>query len=217
MDRHRDACRDQRGRLAVAAIGRLSDGEHAALAAHVEGCRRCRMELDELTATARVLDEVEPSRTGFSARPRPTPWRRHRVMARPRVEGNARRRPRRWMVAAVVALVVVGLLIAVVDPHAGSGERVELAGPSGVEASAVLEPRRWGTAIRLEVRGLEPGASYRVWLRAPNGARVAAGSFTAPADGAIDVTTGSALPPTHAIGVGISSGGATVVYGHLDE
>ena len=54
-----EACRDRRGSLAVAAMGRLEPAEQAALDAHVDQCDACRSELRELTAVARAFEETD--------------------------------------------------------------------------------------------------------------------------------------------------------------
>ena len=54
-----EACRDRRGSLDVAALGRLEPAEQAALDAHVDQCDACRSELRELTATARAFAETD--------------------------------------------------------------------------------------------------------------------------------------------------------------
>ena len=53
-----DGCRDWRGAIGAAALGRIDPAEEIALRAHLDGCAACRAELRELTAAARVLTAV---------------------------------------------------------------------------------------------------------------------------------------------------------------
>ncbi|MGH9244120.1 MAG: hypothetical protein ACRD29_07345, partial [Acidimicrobiales bacterium] len=128
----------------------------------------------------------------------------------------------RWPMAAGAAAAGVAVAVGVVTAllaHRDSpaGERVELDGLTQSTATAQLEPRDWGTEIRLEVRDLEAGIVYHLWLRTPHGSRVSAGSFTAIRGEAIELVTASALPADKAAGVGISAMSETVLYGHLDD
>ncbi|MGH9116632.1 MAG: anti-sigma factor, partial [Acidimicrobiales bacterium] len=66
-----DACRDQQGRLALAAIGRLDEAEATALAAHLDQCEVCRAELVELHSVAGALGVADPERAGAGDRPHP--------------------------------------------------------------------------------------------------------------------------------------------------
>ena len=50
-----DPCRDWRGALGAAALGRLDPAEEIGLRAHLDGCADCRAELRELTAVANAL------------------------------------------------------------------------------------------------------------------------------------------------------------------
>jgi hypothetical protein len=116
---------------------------------------------------------------------------------------------------ALLAIVLVGVFARSDDP---AGEWVELAGSPGetATASAVLTPRGWGTEIALEVAGLRPGAVYNIWLRRTDGTRVAAGSFTAVRSPLMRVDAACALAADQAFGIGVSTDGDTVLYGHLE-
>jgi predicted anti-sigma-YlaC factor YlaD len=219
-----DACRDQQGRLAMAAIGRLDEAEATALAAHLEGCDACRAEAAELQPVADALAEADPARAGAGPdeRPQPSPVLRDAVLARLATDSARRRRRRAAVIAAVAAAVIlvaglaVGVLTRSDDPV---GEEVALTGSPGgsAAATAVLEAKGWGTAISLEVSGLEPGQVYNLWLRQPDGNRVGAGSFIAVRTrGSMHVDSASGLHADQASGIGISTRGETVLYGHLE-
>jgi anti-sigma factor RsiW len=220
-----DACRDQQGRLAMAAIGKLDEAEQAALAAHLEGCDACRAEAAEIQPVADALREADPHRAGAGPdeRPQPSAELRASVLAQLASASTLRRRRRAAIVFAAAAAVVLAAVLVIgvfTRPEGPVGEQVALTGSPGgaASATAVLEPRGWGTAISLEVAGLEPGRVYNLWLRQPDGTRVGAGSFMAVrTSGSMHVDCASALHADQASGIGISTRGETVLYGHLEN
>jgi predicted anti-sigma-YlaC factor YlaD len=216
------ACRDRRGSLAVAAMGRLEPAEQAALDAHVDQCDACRSELRELTTVARVFEHADADRVRSAERPRPE--LRREVLARVATERAARLRRRRLgLAAAAAALVVAASVLAWVLQRTGdiTGEQVELNPARGVVtdawASAVLEAQPWGTQIHLEVVGLEPGTEFEVWLLRLDDSRVSAGTFVTAAGRTMQVVAAAGLPPDQAQGVGLSTEADPVLYGHLRD
>lgn len=219
-----EACRDRRGSLAVAAMGRLEPAEQAALDAHVDRCDACRSELRELTAVARAFETADADRVRSGERPLPRPELRREVLARVATERAARLRRRRLGLAgAAAALVIVASLLVGVVQRTGDvpGEQVELDAARGVvtdaRGSAVLEPQPWGTQIHLEVVGLEPGTEFEVWVLRLDDSRVSAGTFVAAAGPVMQVVAAAGLPPDQAQGVGLSAEADPVLYGHLRD
>ena len=218
------ACRDRRGSLAVAAMGRLDPAEQAALDAHVDQCDACRSELRELTAVARAFETADADRVRSGERPLPRPQLRREVLARVATERAARLRRRRLglAVAAAALVIVASLLVGVVQRTDDvPGEQVELDAARGVvtdaRGSAVLEPQPWGTQIHLEVVGLEPGTEFEVWVLRLDDSRVSAGTFVAAAGPVMQVVAAAGLPPDQAQGVGLSAEADPVLYGHLRD
>lgn len=218
------ACRDRRGSLAVAAMGRLEPAEQAALDAHVDQCDACRSELRELTAVARAFETADADRVRSGERPLPRPQLRREVLGRVATERAARLRRRRLglAVAAAALVIVASLLIGVVQRTDDvPGEQVELDAARGVvtdaRGSAVLEPQPWGTQIHLEVVGLEPGTEFEVWVLRLDDSRVSAGTFVAAAGPVMQVVAAAGLPPDQAQGVGVSAEADPVLYGHLRD
>ena len=99
---------------------------------------------------------------------------------------------------------------------------VNLTGPEGASASAILTARSNGTAIDLTAAGLQPMQSYGVWLDVADGRRMSAGAFQADRDGMVHVsmaTTGS-LAEIRMLGVSPlaqtgARGNATVLVARL--
>gem|GEM_PF-2617787 len=122
-----------------------------------------------------------------------------------------RRQPRRPVRRLRLALVTAALVIlagaagsvVVLTGRADDGLRVALTGAPGASVSAVLQERRWGTAIELEVSGLDAGATYGVWLERREGGRLPAGSFRPDSDGTfrLSLATAQQLGDSRALGV----------------
>ncbi len=115
------------------------------------------------------------------------------------VASERRRRSRgRALLAAAAAVVLLGgaatAVRVVTQEPAPDAVQVRLAGDDGELGEATLAARQWGTAIRLEVDGLDPAARYGVWLAAADGGRLPAGSFRPTAAGSVELRLSSALP-----------------------
>jgi hypothetical protein len=178
-----EACRDWRGPLGAAALGRADPAEEIGLRAHLDGCAACRAELRDLTAVARALDSV--SATDIISPPsEPSGALAGRVLERVARERGAQsaRRNRRVMAgvsAFVAAAAVVIAVVLVVGGGAGPapGTRVVLEGVGGARASTVLRAGPVGTHVDMKVAGLEPGQYYWLWLTGASGHRIPAGTF----------------------------------------
>jgi anti-sigma-K factor RskA len=194
--------------LGAYALGALDDAERPRVAAHLEGCERCRQDLDDLQLVASALPEAAPE-------VEPPPELRDRIMSVVRVEAEllqaagseadvaAVREPRRrrgWAVlprriavagalAAVATGAVGGFLIgsATEDPTA-PGRVVAAtvdagAAPDG-RASLLLD----GDDAQLRVERLPAapeGRVYQVWLKRPDRApEPTPALFDVSADGA---------------------------------
>jgi len=72
--------------------------------------------------------------------------------------------------------------------QSGVSQLVNLAGPAGASASAILTSRGNGTAIDLTAEGLEPLQRYDAWLEAVDGRRFSVGAFQADGAGTVSVS-----------------------------
>jgi anti-sigma factor RsiW len=209
-----EGCREWRERLGAHALGLLSDEERTAVAAHLEGCAACRAEAEALAPLARLLALADPERLGPP--PGPPPGMRERIEVAIATERRAVRRRRGLraglaLAGAACAAVVVALAIGT----SGDGERGGVARvvafrelPAGIHVGARLEPRPWGSAVGVYVRGIQRGTLCRVYLRRVGGPWIAAGSFRYryDRDGEGPLLTG-ALFPSQAVAVSIHAGG----------
>lgn len=196
-------------RLGMYALGRLDEPEAVALQAHLDGCPDCRAELNELSPVAAVLSLADPDRL---AEPVPAPRSTLPAAILATVERErGRRRARRLGVAAAaaaaaVALVTGGFFLRDVVPDAPAGQAVAFSVVStGVEASARVENRAWGTGISLDVAGLPPDRTYNVWLARADGSRMNAGSFIAKDNRTMSMELAVGLPMSDASTLGVSA------------
>lgn len=201
-------------------LGQLDGHRSTAVAAQVAACPTCSAEVERLRPVVAALARSSPppaepgernpgatGGTGATAAPvsgadRTVPRRRRPVRRSPR---------RRRLAVGATALVLVAAVGSVVllNGRTDVGERVALAGAPGVSASAVLQERRWGTAIELEVRGLDAGTVYGVWLERREGGRVPAGTFRPDGSGTFRLALASAeqLDDSRAVGIAELPGG----------
>ncbi|HEX7099115.1 MAG TPA: anti-sigma factor [Acidimicrobiia bacterium] len=159
--------------LEAIARGRLED---QTVVNHLSVCAECRARSESAQILGRHLAD-------------PVMWEEpssdlaDRVVAAIDAEtGQEERRPSRWRIlgaAAALCVVVVGGMVWGNQPD----WTVELApGPAAPEAGGVI--RGWnhahGTRMVLEVWGLDPAdenSYYELWLTAPDGRHVSAGTF----------------------------------------
>jgi len=134
-------------------------------------------------------------------------------------EGKRRRVRRRrrfeFGFGAVAATAAAAVLLALVIFNGGSGsnnsQQVSFHSlPRGVAIAATLQPRPFGTQIRMDVSGIRSGTLCRVFLRRANGTRVPAGSFRYRYGAGRDAAMlTSALDLSAARAVGVQAGSRT--------
>jgi hypothetical protein len=211
-----ERCREWRESLGAHALGRLPDEERAALEAHLDGCPDCRAELESLSSVAKLMPLADPDR--FGAAPVPPASLADRVAARIRAEKRAGRRRRirfglslSGATAAVAAAVLAIFVLS--DSGGGPPERhISFQSlPPGVKIGATLEPHAFGTEIHVYVKGVRSGTLCRVFLRAPDGARLSAGSFRYRWGEDSHAILSSALDLSRTAAIGIRVGDRTFV------
>lgn len=157
--------------------------------AHLEGCRSCRSAVADLDEVSRRL--ADPA---IWEEPGPTVLDRLLVTAEaegrraPSGRRTTSRHPARRMRPLAGAAAVVLLVVAAVAVRRGGGDapdwRMALV-PTAVAPGATATVEGWleasGTRLELDVEGVPPsgpGARYALWLTAPDGRHVSAGTFT---------------------------------------
>lgn len=205
-------------------LGQLPPEQAEAVSQQVAQCPSCSAEVAKLAPVVAALAASGPplaaegqahgeadSQTDLP----PEGW--NRVLTTMRREKRQGIRRRTLLGAAAAVVLGIGGVAAVRaadgddhEPPGGSeGVEVTLAGVPGASASMVLAERRWGTAIDLEVSGLDPDETYGVWLERREGGRLSAGSFRPDGDGTFALSLSSALQlrDSGAVGVALLPGG----------
>jgi hypothetical protein len=211
-----EGCREWRERLGAYVLGQLSDDELAATRAHIEGCAACRAEAGSLAPLAELLSIADPAQLG--AAPAPPAELADRIATRIAREGKVkqRRRRRRFAIgfsgatAAAAAAAIVLAIVLSSPSGSGTAQRVKFASlPDGVAIGATLEPRAFGTEIRMDVHGIRSGTLCRVFLRRADGTRMPAGSFRYRYPGTEQAVLTSALDLSNARAIGVRAGNRT--------
>jgi anti-sigma factor RsiW len=188
-----ERCRPYRELLGVYLLGGISDEERPGLEAHLEGCAECRAELEKLEPLVRMLPLADPERVQSPVSPpagladriaQEIETERRQAEAEQKQRRRVRMRWRiGWAGAAAGAVATALIAIALIGGGGGPGEsspqqRVDFASvPQGVTINASLEPRSFGTQIRMSVHGVQSGTLCRVYLKRGDGMRVPAGTF----------------------------------------
>jgi hypothetical protein len=214
---------------ALYVLGKLDPGELERFQAHLEGCRQCRTELEELEGLPAVLLEAAP------AEPPPPELRARTLSAvreaagyegpveppvpEPAAMADVRElRPRsRWApLAAAAALVLVAILgvatvrtltrpaatvLAMVDPEGGGGS-----------GEGRFTDTSTGRTFVVEVEGLEPapeGSFYELWAVGPQDTpespqRVSLSTFDVGDDGRARVSGVTAAVASVYPGIGVT-------------
>jgi len=211
-----DECRVWRERIGALVLGQLGPEERAATEAHLEGCPDCRAEADALAPMASVLHRANPER--LEPTPLPPPGLAERISRRIAAE-RRKVRLRRVRVgfglAAGAAAATAAVLLALsLTGSPSSGPPVKTLAfrnlPRDVSVSASLEPRPYGSDVRVWVHGFRPGTLCTVWLRSRDGTKVPAGSFRyvySDDDDATELSSG--VDPPHVTAVGLVVGSRT--------
>ncbi|MEK6250412.1 MAG: zf-HC2 domain-containing protein [Actinomycetota bacterium] len=211
-----EGCREWRERLGAYVLGHLTEDERAATSAHIEGCAACRAEAESLAPLAELLPIADPAR--LTTAPAPPAELADRIAVRIAREGRVKRRRRRLAIGlsgATAAAATATVLLAIVLSSPGTGasaQRVSFGSlPDGVAIGATLQPRPFGTEIRMNVHGIRSGTLCRVFLRRTDGTRMPAGSFRYRYGGTEQAVLTSALDLSAARAVGVRAGNRTFV------
>lgn len=192
-------------------LGNLEPERVGSVAAQIEDCPACAAEVRRLRPVVAAMSGATPPEEGEQ----PATIRASvldQVLDTVRQEqrsGRTRNRRLALGAAAAVLVAAAGAGAVVVtsgsdDPDGEGTAQVALTGEGGVAATAVLDPREWGTAIEMEVSGLDPGKVYGAWLEAPDGERVGAGTFRPDEEGSARLVLSAALQVEESGAIGVS-------------
>jgi hypothetical protein len=195
--------------LGAYALGHLTDDELQQMEVRLAVSPRLRADLDEIRPVAAALPRASRQESAAMLAPPPPDLEARilaRIAAEPRdayrparaapttgdelARARARRQLKRTGIAAtaVAAAAAVVFAVAIVRDDDPSGparptRQIQLASASSAvpEAggSGTLIGFGWGTQIHMTIDGLRAGVRYRVYLEAPDGTRIDAGTFQA--------------------------------------
>lgn len=187
-------------------LGRLEGAQAVAVQAHLDGCPECRAELRELRGAAGALAQADPDRVAEPPAAPPASLRAA-IFTEIAKERPRQRRSRAVMLAAAVLAVCLGAGAMVAhEATSPDGRPVSFtARPEGVQATAAVEGKGWGTMVHLDIAGLPQGKRYMVWLEQSDGSRMPAGSFIAGGDRTMSMQLAVGLPMSDAMALGIST------------
>jgi anti-sigma factor RsiW len=187
-------CRETRQLLGVYVLGAIDPAERAQVDEHLGECQLCRDELAGLAGLPAMLGHVPVADVErLSALPAGQP-----EMEEPSDEllnsllkkVAAKRRSRMWRGAAAAAaavLVAAGGAAAggqLVGTHQGKVPSEVATGSnarSNVAAEVDYSATDWGTAMRVQVSGINPGTTCKFWVVQKDGKESLAGSWTVSA------------------------------------
>jgi Putative zinc-finger len=211
-----ERCRKWREEIGAYALGHLSAEESAALEAHLEGCAACSAEAASLTLVSSLLPHADPER--FGPAPAPPPELAGRVAAAIGSERRGERRRRALRIgfpitaAAAAAAAALAIFVLPGDNPGGPEQHISFRDvPAGVKIGATLEPRAFGTEIRMYVKGIRSGTLCRVFLRGPRGQDVSAGTFSYRWGGDENAVLASALDLSSVQAIVVHAGSRTFV------
>jgi anti-sigma factor RsiW len=182
------ACRDMRLLLGVYVVGAIDPAERALVDEHLSECPACRDELAGLAGLPAMLShvpEADVARLGANVvslpeQTEPSPELLNSLLR----HVASRRRARMWrgvVAAAAAAVIAVGGTAAVMDltGHGSRQPSVDVASGAngGMTATVDYSTAAWGTAMRVQVTGINAGTKCQFWVITRNG-RSLAGAWT---------------------------------------
>lgn len=170
---------------ALELVARVGSGDPA-VAAHLAVCADCRSRQDSVESLGRHLRDPLLWET-------PPEDLEDRVLEGVAADSQGGKRPTWWWVTGAAAAIALVVLVAVQVSGRPDWTVELIAGPAAPEASASVAGWNSGEGTRMvfEITGLEPAPAdsyYEVWLTAPDGRHVSAGTFRAA--GRVEVIAG---------------------------
>ncbi|WP_127500768.1 anti-sigma factor family protein [Actinoplanes solisilvae] len=178
--------------LGAYVLGVLDDGERDTVRGHLDGCERCRREVDELREMESALGELPPEAL-LDGPPAGGDLLLQRTLKQVRGERvrDDRRRRTVWVAAAAAAAVVVlggGTLLgrgtapdapptAQASQPAGTRTATATDAATGATMTASVIPAAGWVRVHAAVSGVAAGEQCRLYVLAKDGSRREAGSW----------------------------------------
>ncbi|MDX6286286.1 MAG: hypothetical protein QOG53_1771 [Frankiales bacterium] len=188
-------CAQTRIALGAYVLGSLDPAERTLVDQHFESCPLCRDELADLAVLPGLLGRVDLDDL-VSAPPAAPPELLDRLI---RAASEERRSTRRWRVLTAAAAVAVAFAAAaaigvqVANHNGGSGPApnavvFNVTDPaSHVNAKLTATPKGWGTALRIQLTGVQQGQTCSLIVVGPGGLREQAAKWKVNYYGGVDV------------------------------
>ncbi len=210
-------CNSRNGQLAMDALGRLDEAEHAELAVHLATCEECRATSAELRSTVGALDKLAKGATLAPATVVP-PHLAQAVLTDLHADDDVVDRGSNIGRVALACGSIAAVVIAAVMVTAGMNhsepptKTVALQGARGVTATAILVEKPWGTSLTIHEQGLMPGQTYTVSMDNSHGRWWTAGSYRTTSSAPVEATMACAaqFASIYEIRVTDSSGAAVL-------
>lgn len=188
--------------LGAYVLGGLDNLDRHRIEEHLHHCELCTAELSRFAAVPAMLRMAPPLEplSGPAIPPADSLTRLIAAARRQRIN-----RQRRWWVLTAAAVVLVlagvagGVMLADRDTTPPSAAVVSTTStdPSGqprVVGQVVLDPRGWGTEVRLDLTYLPHGTQpYTAWAVDKNGREEQAASWSTPSGGRCSVTGATSI------------------------
>jgi len=206
------SCAGWRGDIGAYLVGALDDGARARVMRHLETCRGCRMDYDELVPVRGLLSQLAGDQTPGGAAGVGEPAEHGHWEQAPGGPPLPPLRPvhrapgRRWLAGAAVGAAgaaVAVLAAAGLGPSSPTFRAFDRA--TGVRGEARLHAVPTGAEIELTVAGLPAGERCVMVAVSAGGADVA-GTWNATYDGMAKVAGTSAIPAGRLTALRIESG-----------
>lgn len=194
------ACLEIKYELGAYVLGALDDADRRRVHEHLVECAECRAEADSFAGLTAQLAMVNEEQVRQAAEPPPDLL--DRTLAR--VASGRRRGRRRLLLAATAASVALGLGVGVgwslldldrsAPPVVAPPTTSASESSAGIAATVAMEPRGWGTALKVRMTGVPVNTRCRLVAVGDDGRRDVAASWEISYPGTARFEGATAIP-----------------------
>jgi hypothetical protein len=175
------------------ALGVLEPRESVRFEQHLTLCRSCPRELEQLSSVAALLSLVNGESLDFAERSTRDPRRSEALVGAVRTQRRHARTRQSLTLAACLALVIAGAVVAV---SLGFGGRLGLPVTSttaenlhavsqstGVDATVQVDQKRWGSQVTLQITHIKGPVACRLMAVSRDGQSEVVMGWSVPSEG----------------------------------
>jgi hypothetical protein len=156
------------------ALGVLDPRDSARFEDHLMVCRSCPRELEELSSVAALLSRVDGDSLAFAEQTARDPGKAGALVSAVRTDPHQARSRQGLTLAACLALLITGALVAVslglgrtglpgLPPTSPAAQKLHAVDDvTGTEATVQMETKRWGAQVTLQVARVNGPARCRL-------------------------------------------------------